>query len=148
MLRYSRHVHVEAEGSNIQIVCTHHYQVLGDCESSLLYQHVMLGAQNEFQNWLQQFTRAALEAGVAVESSALHIRWQLRCVAAKWTKDLSTEVLLLLAADDCTLVENRGDWPAGQSVIEIIRGSLEADILVTLATLWVDSNRELLSKSD
>ena len=146
MLRYSRHVHVEAEGPNIQIVHTHHYQVNEECESSVLYQHVMLGAQNEFQTWLDQQTREARRMEVALPGHL--VRRQILRTATKWTRDLSTEVLLLLAADDKTLVENRGDWPAGESAIDIIRGSLKVDILITLATLWIDTNRELLSKLD
>lgn len=146
MLRYSRHIHVEAEGSDVKIVRTGHYQADEPCESSLLYQHVMLGAQNEFQNWLKRDLEAALDAEVAPD--AVYARRELVHGATRWTKDLSTEVLLLLAADDKTLVEYRGDWSAGQPVVEIIRLNLKADILITLSILWVDTCRELLSKPE
>ena len=145
MLRYSRHVLVFAEGPNVKITRTQHYQLDEECESSVLYQHVMLGAQDEFQNWLKQQREGMHKIGRTLKDS--YVRHFIPRIAAKWTKDLSTEVLLLLAADDRSLVEYQGDWPAGQSAIETIRSSLKADILITLATLWVDTCRELLSSA-
>ena len=133
-MKYQRTTYVSAEGSDIQVTNTEHFQgeeMPMDCKPSILTQHILLGAQNELKLWLEQ---------QPIATTSLHVRDNIRAIANRWTENLSTPVLLLLAADDSALAENRGDWSAGEPAVEIIRGCLRADILYTLTTLMRKSS--------